>query len=358
MERLSIQDARVLVTGGAGFIGSELVRSLAQSGVSHVGVIDKLTYAGNLESLPPELIDRERFFHGDIASEPFVRRVFADFRPTLVYHLAAESHVDRSIDDPDSFIRTNIVGTYTLLTVARDYWRSTLREASSFVFVHVSTDEVFGSLGESGRFTEASAYDPSSPYSASKASADHLVRAWQRTFGVPCIVTNCSNNYGPYQFPEKLIPHMIIRALSGDTLPVYGTGVNIRDWLHVSDHARALRVIGERGIAGETYLIGGDSERRNLELVQRICTELDRLRPRATGSYMDLITFVTDRPGHDHRYAIDHDHLTTSLGWRPMISLDEGIESTVRWYLDNESWWRRVLSGEYRTMRLGLEETT
>ncbi len=347
----------VIVTGGAGFIGSALVRRLVHSNRYHVTTVDKLTYAGNLDSLADVLEDpHHRFVQADIADANAMRAVFDIACPERVFHLAAESHVDRSIDGPRAFVETNVMGTFVLLEAALQHWRTAADDVRDrFRFLHVSTDEVFGSLGETGAFTETTPYRPSSPYSATKAASDHLARAWQHTFGLPVIVTNCSNNYGPRQFPEKLIPHMIVRALAGESLPVYGAGANVRDWLHVEDHASALECIATDGRIGDTYLISGRSEVRNLDLVQRLCACLDELRPRADGvAYATQIQFVTDRPGHDFRYAIDATHLERSLGWHPTHSLHDGLRATVQWYLEHESWWRRILSGAYRTDRLGL----
>jgi len=348
---------RILVTGGAGFIGSALVRHLIGETGHEVLNLDKLTYAGVLSSLDPVgNSPRYRFVRGDICDGPLVGRLLADYRPDVVAHLAAESHVDRSIDGPGAFVQTNLVGTYTMLAETLGYWRALDAERQAvFRFHHISTDEVFGSLGEEGYFTEATPYDPRSPYSASKAGSDHLVRAWGHTYGLPVLVTNCSNNYGPYHFPEKLIPLIIIRALAGEDLPVYGDGSNVRDWLFVEDHARALRAVFERGVPGETYNVGGDSERRNLEVVQAICAALDRFAPRADGRpYAGQIRFVADRPGHDHRYAIDATKIKADLGWEPEVGFEEGIERTVRWYLDNRDWWGDILAGRYDTGRLGL----
>ncbi|ABQ70364.1 dTDP-glucose 4,6-dehydratase [Rhizorhabdus wittichii RW1] len=348
---------RILVTGGAGFIGSALIRHLIGETDHEVLNLDKLTYAGVLSSLDPVGDSpRYRFVRGDICDGELVGRLLGEFRPDVIAHLAAESHVDRSIDGPGAFIQTNLVGTYTLLAEALAYWRGLDGDRrDAFRFHHISTDEVFGSLGEDGYFTEATAYDPRSPYSASKAGSDHLVRAWGHTYGLPVLVTNCSNNYGPYHFPEKLIPLIIIRALAGEPLPVYGDGSNVRDWLFVEDHARALRAVFERGVPGETYNVGGDSERRNLEVVQAICATLDRLAPRADGrAYAGQIGFVADRPGHDHRYAIDASKIKAELGWAPQVGFEEGIERTVRWYLDNRGWWGDILAGRYDTARLGL----
>ena len=353
---------RILVTGGAGFIGSAVVRHLIESTTHHVANLDKLTYAGNLESLTSIAnSSRYRFYQVDICNAAALDEVFAAFRPTAVMHLAAESHVDRSIDGPAEFILTNMVGTYTLLEAARRYWNALADDAkAAFRFHHISTDEVYGDLeGTNDLFTETTPYAPSSPYSASKASSDHLVRAWQRTYGLPTLVTNCSNNYGPYHFPEKLIPHMILNALAGKPLPVYGDGSQIRDWLYVEDHARALVEIVSRGNVGETYNIGGHNEKRNLEVVETICDLLDEMVP-LTGvdrgcrrSYRELITFVKDRPGHDRRYAIDASKIERELGWKPQETFESGIRKTVRWYLDNRQWWERVLDGSYQLARLG-----
>ncbi len=348
---------RAIVTGGAGFIGSALVRRLLSNSDSHIVTVDKLTYAGNVESLPPAAdFPNHAFECVDIVDEDAVRRVFDEHQPDVVFHLAAESHVDRSIDGPREFVETNVVGTFVMLKEAVRYWRALddTRRAS-FRFVHVSTDEVFGSLGAQGFFTELTPYDPSSPYSATKAASDHLARAWNRTYGLPVLITNCSNNYGPYQFPEKLVPHMIVRALAGDSLPVYGRGENVRDWLYVNDHACALETVARSGRIGETYLISGRSERRNIDLVHALCAALDAERPRVDGlSYTQQIAFVTDRPGHDFRYAIDATKLEQELGWVPTRKMGEGLLETVRWYLANESWWQRILSGDYRADRAGL----
>lgn len=348
---------RILVTGGAGFIGSALVRQLIDETEVVVCNVDKLTYAGNLASLgEARHSDRHKFQQIDICEAQAVAKVFSDFQPDGVMHLAAESHVDRSIDGPAAFIQTNILGTFTILDAATAYWRALAPVAKeAFRFHHISTDEVFGSLGADGMFTEQTAYDPRSPYSASKASSDHLVRAWHHTHGLPVVVTNCSNNYGPYHFPEKLIPLVILKAISDQPLPVYGDGSNIRDWLHVEDHARALRLVVSKGTPGETYCVGGNAERTNLQVVHAICDELDSIRPRADGkSYRDQITFVADRPGHDFRYAIDAGKITKELGWTPQETFETGITSTVRWYLDNEDWWRAIQDGSYRGERLGL----
>lgn len=348
---------RILVTGGAGFIGSALVRHLIANTDHEVLNLDKLTYAGDLRSLEGlAASNRYSFVQADICDAQAVRQALETFRPDVVTHLAAESHVDRSIDGPAAFIETNVVGTFTMLAEALAYWKGLAPEARDrFRFHHISTDEVFGSLGPDGFFTEATAYDPRSPYSASKASSDHLVRAWRHTYGLPTLVTNCSNNYGPFHFPEKLIPLMVIKGLAGEPLPVYGQGLNVRDWLYVDDHARALTRVFEAGAPGETYIIGGHAERTNLEVVHRICDSLDRLRPRADGkSRRSQITHVADRPGHDHRYAIDPTKLERELGWKARESFETGIEKTVRWYLDNEAWWRPILERNYSGQRLGL----
>jgi dTDP-glucose 4,6-dehydratase len=351
---------RILVTGGAGFIGSAVIRHLIEHTEHQVANLDKLTYAGNLESLLAVSASPRYSFHRvDICDRPALDAVFASYRPHAVMHLAAESHVDRSIDGPADFVQTNIVGTYTLLEATRSYWSSlSSDERQAFRFHHISTDEVFGDLhGTDDLFSETTPYAPSSPYSASKASSDHLVRAWQRTYGLPVLVTNCSNNYGPFHFPEKLIPHMILNALHRKPLPVYGDGSQIRDWLFVEDHARALVEVVTRGRVGETYNIGGHNEKRNLEVVETICALLDELRPwEESGhrrSYRELITFVTDRPGHDLRYAIDASKIERELGWRPQESFESGIRKTVLWYLQSPQWWQRVLSGDYKLGRLG-----
>jgi dTDP-glucose 4,6-dehydratase len=345
---------RVLVTGGAGFIGSALVRHLVLEKQYTVLNVDALTYAGYLPSLKPvEEQPNYDFLHANICDGRAMRDAIAAFRPERIMHLAAESHVDRSITGAADFIQTNVVGTFTLLEAARDYWSSLKgEERDGFRFLHVSTDEVYGSLGEDGLFTEETPYDPSSPYSASKASSDHLAKAWQRTYGLPVVVSNCSNNYGPYHFPEKLIPLTILNALAGERLPVYGKGENVRDWLYVEDHARALDIIAERGKVGETYNVGGRNERRNIDVVRRICAVLDQISP-ANRPREELIEFVTDRPGHDARYAIDATKLENELGWRAEETFDTGIEKTVRWYLENEWWWR-PLRERYAGQRLGL----
>ncbi len=340
---------KILVTGGAGFIGSALIRHLISHTADQVVNVDKLTYAGNLQSLA-SVADSPRyaFEHVDICDAAEVARVFREHRPDAVMHLAAESHVDRSITGPAAFIETNIVGTYTLLEAARAYW-DTLDGASGagFRFHHISTDEVYGSLGKSGFFTEETAYQPNSPYSASKAASDHLVRAWHHTDGLPVVTTNCSNNYGPFHFPEKLIPLMILNALNGKPLPVYGKGDNIRDWLYVDDHARALRLVLEKGRVGETYNIGGWNEKTNLEVVKAICAILDELRPQGA-PHARLITYVPDRPGHDKRYAIDAGKIERELGWKPQETFETGLRKTVEWFLANGEWVKGVTSGEYQ----------
>ncbi len=353
---------KILVTGGAGFIGSAVIRHIIKNTDDSVVNVDKLTYAGNLESLV-EVEDNARytFAQVDICDRAALGKVFAEFRPDAVMHLAAESHVDRSIDGPADFIETNIVGTYTLLETARAYWNGLESDAkATFRFHHISTDEVYGDLeGTDDLFLETTSYEPSSPYSASKASSDHLVRAWQRTYGLPTIVTNCSNNYGPYHFPEKLIPLMILNALDGKALPLYGDGMQIRDWLFVEDHARALYKVVTEGIVGETYNIGGHNEKGNIEVVKTICSLLEELvpnKPEGVESYQSLITYVTDRPGHDVRYAIDASKIERELGWRPEETFETGIRATVEWYLNNKQWWSRVLDGSYTGERLGVNK--
>jgi dTDP-glucose 4,6-dehydratase len=345
------------VTGGAGFIGSAVVRRLIETTDATVINIDKLTYAGNLESIgSASESPRYKFEKVDVCDALEVRRVFREHQPSAVLHLAAESHVDRSIDGPALFIATNVLGTFTLLQETRRYLDGFRGDDEEhFRFIHVSTDEVFGSLGNDGSFDEDTPYRPNSPYSASKAASDHLARAWAHTYGLPVIVTNCSNNYGPYQFPEKLIPLMILNALEGKPLPVYAKGENVRDWLYVDDHADALLRVLERGRAGQTYLIGGGNEKRNIDVVRTICALLDELCPeRAFGTREKLITFVTDRPGHDHRYAIDASRTRRQLNWSPAESFESGLRKTVQWYLENRGWWERVRSGAYRGERLGL----
>ncbi len=347
---------RLIVTGGAGFIGSAVVRHLINGSEHDVVVFDKLTYAGSLSNLEPVAgSPRYRFVRGDICDSAAVQSAIAEFDPDVILHLAAESHVDRSIDGPGEFIETNISGTYVMLQAALSHFRKLPPDrAHRFRFHHVSTDEVYGSLGAEGLFTEETPYDPRSPYSASKAASDHLVSAWGHTFGLPVLMTNCSNNYGPHHFPEKLIPLVIIKALAGEPLPVYGKGDQIRDWLHVEDHARALQVVFEHGTPGRSYNVGGLNERTNLSVVQAICECLDRLRPRAAGRYADLITFVADRPGHDQRYAIDASRIRDELGWTPQETFETGLDKTVRWYLENEPWWRAILERRYTGERLGL----
>ncbi len=347
---------KFLVTGGAGFIGSAVVRYLIGETDAEVVNLDKLTYAGDLRSVAAVSRDpRYRFEQADICDAAALAEIFVRHRPDVVMNLAAETHVDRSIDGPASFIQTNVAGTYVLLEAALDYWRtlSPSRQAA-FRFHHVSTDEVFGTLGETGAFTEESPYRPSSPYSASKASSDHFVRAWRHTYGLPTLISNCSNNYGPYQFPDKLIPLMIINGREEKPLPVYGRGVNVRDWLHVEDHARALHRIATAGRPGESYNLAGRSERSNLQVVQAICAELDRLRPRRRGAHADLITFVADRPGHDLRYAVDAARVERELGIAPTFDFETGLRRTVEWYLANESWWRPHMERRYSGERLGL----
>ena len=352
----TISPLRILVTGGAGFIGSALVRHLIRETPHTVLNVDKLTYAGNLASLDPIAYSpRYSFLQADICDQAAIAKAMVEFRPDVVTHLAAESHVDRSIDGPADFIQTNIVGTFAMLSAALEYWRG-LDETgkAAFRFHHISTDEVFGTLADDGYFTEETPYDPHSPYSASKASSDHLVRAWHDTYGLPVIVTNCSNNYGPYHYPEKLIPLMILKALAGESLPVYGKGLNVRDWLFVEDHARALTTVFEKGAIGESYIIGGRAEKTNIDVVTRICETLDRVRPRADGkSYTAQIGYVTDRPGHDHRYAIDPSKLERELGWKAQESFESGIARTVAWYLDNEAWWRPLVDKQ-AVKRVGL----
>jgi dTDP-glucose 4,6-dehydratase len=348
----------IFVTGGAGFIGSAVIRYFLDHSEAFVVNIDKLTYASNLESIPQARNNpRYALAKLDICNETELRALFEKYQPRVIMHLAAESHVDRSIDGPAEFIQTNIVGTFTLLQEALYYWRK-LNEPTRrvFRFLHISTDEVFGSLGPAGSFTETSPYAPNSPYSASKAASDHLVRAWRETYELPTIVANCSNNFGPYQFPEKLIPHMIIKGLAEEALPVYGDGLNVRDWLYVEDHARALGQVVEHGRVGETYNIGARNERSNLYVVQRICDLLDALQPSSLGERRRLISFVTDRPGHDRRYAIDPSKLERELGWTAKESFETGLEKTVAWYLANRRWWEAIQRRGYLTSRIGLPE--
>ncbi|MRI55402.1 dTDP-glucose 4,6-dehydratase [Methylobacterium sp. DB1607] len=346
---------RILVTGGCGFIGSALVLHLVQDLGHEVLTLDALTYAANPISLQPLVDDpRHRLEQADICDPARVHALYAAFRPDAVMHLAAESHVDRSITDPGAFVRTNVIGTQVMLDGARTHWESLSGAAkANFRFLHVSTDEVYGSLPPDAFFTEESRYDPRSPYSASKAASDHLARAWHETYGLPVLVTNCSNNYGPRHFPEKLIPLMILAALEGKPLPVYGDGMNERDWIHVEDHARGLVAVLERGRIGETYLLGGRSVRNNLEVVKALCAAFDRLRPE-NSPHERLITFVADRPGHDRRYAIDPSKAEAEVGWRPTKVFEQALEETVRWYLDNEAWWRPIREGRYAGERLGL----
>lgn len=352
---------RLLITGGAGFIGSAAIRRYIMTTDHHILNLDKLTYAGNLESLT-SVVDSDRylFIEADICDQQAVLTAFEKFKPDSVLHFAAESHVDRSIDNPIEFINTNIVGTSVLLEVARSYLKNLpVGKKEAFRFLHVSTDEVYGSLGNQGFFTEQTAYDPSSPYSASKAASDHLVRAWYRTYKLPILMTNCSNNYGPYQFPEKLIPLMILNALEGKDLPVYGDGQQVRDWLFVDDHLRALDCVLQHGKVGEVYNIGGHNEKTNLDVVQTICDLLDELRPekpKGITSYRDLIAFVPDRPGHDQRYAIDASKIQRDLGWLPSETFVTGIRRTVDWYIENETWCLRVQDGSYLRERLGVYE--
>ncbi len=351
---------QILVTGGAGFIGSAVIRHIIKNTLDNVVNVDKLTYAGNLDSLIEVNGNNRYVFEAvDICNRAELDRVFDTYKPDAVMHLAAESHVDRSIDGPAAFIETNIVGTYTLLESARSYWNALSGDKKqAFRFHHISTDEVYGDLeGTDDLFTEKTPYEPSSPYSASKASSDHLVRAWLRTYGLPTIVTNCSNNYGPFHFPEKLIPLMILNALDGKSLPVYGNGMQVRDWLFVEDHAHALYKVVTEGVVGETYNIGGNNEKKNIDVVKTICSLLEELvpnKPEGVNLYHDLIEYVTDRPGHDVRYAIDASKIERELGWMPKETFESGIRKTVEWYLDNKQWWSRVLDGSYAGERLGV----
>jgi len=357
---MSFKGSTIFVTGGAGFIGSAVVRHLLNDTNACVVNIDKLTYASNLDSIP-QATNNSRYALAkvDICNGPALRSLFEKYKPSSVMHLAAESHVDRSIDGPAEFIQTNIVGTFTLLQESLHYWRNLDGPArNAFRLLHISTDEVFGSLGADGLFTETNPYAPNSPYSASKAASDHLVRAWCETYELPTLVTNCSNNYGPYHFPEKLIPHMIIKGLAEEALPVYGDGQNVRDWLFVEDHARALTQVLENGRVGETYNIGGRNERSNIYVVERICSLLDALQPTLSGDRKRLISFVTDRPGHDRRYAIDASKLERELGWRANENFESGLEKTVIWYLANRPWWQSILRRGYAANRIGLMVTS
>ena len=347
---------RILVTGGAGFIGSNLVRHLIQEKRTQLINLDRLTYAGNLNSLS-DLIDNPLhvFVEGDICNRELLDKLLRDFQPDAIVHLAAESHVDRSIDGPAEFVQTNVVGTFTMLEAARNYWKTLeSRQQNLFRFLHVSTDEVYGSLGSTGQFTESTPYSPSSPYSASKAASDHFVRAYHCTYGLPVLVTNCSNNYGPFQFPEKLIPLMILNALEGKTLPVYGDGQQVRDWLYVGDHCRAIRAVLDRGTPGETYNIGGNCEKTNLDIVKGVCTNLDNMVPNLTHAPCEsLISHVQDRPGHDRRYAIDASKILRETGWKPVENFETGLAKTIAWYLDNQSWVEQITTGVYQRERLG-----
>ncbi|HLR26625.1 MAG TPA: dTDP-glucose 4,6-dehydratase [Fodinibius sp.] len=352
---MSESEGRILVTGGAGFIGSAVVRYLIDETDHSVVNIDKLTYAGHLESLAAvEDADRYHFEQADICDAQEMQRIFSEYQPDTVIHLAAESHVDRSIDGSAEFIRTNIVGTHNLLEISKEYYEGLGQDKQQqFRFLHVSTDEVYGELGDDGFFEETTSYDPRSPYSASKASSDHLARAWFHTYDFPVLITNCSNNYGPYQFPEKLIPVVILKALQGEDIPVYGDGTNVRDWLYVDDHARALVMVAREGTLGETYNIGGHNEKQNIEVVKTICSILDELQPKADGRYEDQISFVTDRPGHDFRYAIDASKIEADLDWTPEETFESGIKATIKWYLNNMEWVEAVTDRNYGLERLG-----
>ena len=352
---------KILVTGGCGFIGSNFVHQQINNTDNTILNFDKLTYAGNPDNLSSiEQNPRYSFVQGDICDTALVSETISEFQPEAVVHFAAESHVDRSIDGPMDFVNTNIIGTATLLNATRKYLevRSQKSDSDEFRFLHVSTDEVFGSLGDDGFFTETTAYDPSSPYSASKAGSDHLVRAWERTYGFPALITNCSNNYGPYQFPEKLIPLMIANCVDEKPLPVYGEGLNVRDWLFVEDHCDAIYSVLQEGTIGETYNIGGNNEIKNIDIVNTICSTLDELKPRSNGSsYSELITYVTDRPGHDFRYAIDASKIKNELNWEPKETFETGIRRTIQWYLENEDWWRKIQDGSYNQERLGMKKS-
>jgi dTDP-glucose 4,6-dehydratase len=352
---MRFKGSTIFVTGGAGFIGSAVVRHLLRDTHARVVNIDKLTYAANLDSLPDAPGNPHYAFEQTcVCDGTALRKLFEKYKPEAVMHLAAESHVDRSIDGPGDFIQTNIVGTFTLLQEALRHWRGLAADKrASFRFLHISTDEVFGSLGDQGYFTETTPYAPNSPYSASKASSDHLVRSWRETYEIPTLVTNCSNNYGPYHFPEKLIPHMIIKGLAGEPLPVYGDGQNIRDWLYVEDHAKALTLVLERGVVGQTYNVGGRNERTNLHVVESICDLLDEIVPSVNGPRRRLISFVKDRPGHDRRYAIDASKLERELGWRAEEHFESGIKKTAQWYVEQQWWWRSILDRGYKANRLG-----
>jgi len=354
---MRFNNSAIFVTGGAGFIGSAVIRHLLYEKDAYVINIDKLTYASSLDSIPRAAAAgrRYRFAQVDICNGPGLRRLFEQYKPQFVLNLAAESHVDRSIDGPAEFIQTNVIGTFTLLQEAMRHWHGLdAAERTRFRFHHISTDEVYGSLDPEGLFNEATPYAPKSPYSASKASSDHLVRAWHKTYGLPTLVTNCSNNYGPYQFPEKLIPHMLIKSLAEEPLPVYGDGNNVRDWLYVGDHARALTLVMERGEVGATYNVSGRSERTNIYVVTSICQLLDQMEPSSKGPRERLITFVPDRPGHDRRYAIDSSKIEHELGWKPEHDFDAGLAKTVRWYLTNRAWWQTILARGYKANRIGL----
>ncbi|MDC0196761.1 dTDP-glucose 4,6-dehydratase [Gammaproteobacteria bacterium] len=352
---------KILITGGSGFIGSALVRLFIENENYEVLNLDKLTYAGSANNLENIRFNaRYNFLHGDICNIDLLDKVFLEFQPDHVFHLAAESHVDRSIDSPAAFINTNIMGSYNLLEAALNYYNKLSNErAEKFRFIHVSTDEVFGSLGMKDKaFNRSTAYDPHSPYSASKAASDHIVKAWYHTYGLPIIITNCSNNYGPFQFPEKFIPLMIINCLQGKPLPIYGNGSNVRDWLHVNDHCRALQLVGNKGTIGQTYMLGGNAEQTNLEIVTCLCQILNKIIPKSDGeNYIDLIEYVNDRPGHDLRYAIDTTQTSTEIGWKPLTSLKEGLDNTVKWYLNNMDWWQGILNTNYDGKRLGLNRS-